>query len=206
MVDGKEGGTGAAPAEFIDNIGMPLRDGLAFVNAALVGAGLRDKIKLGCAGKIITGFDMAGAFALGADWCNVARGFMFAIGCIQAQSCHTGHCPTGVTTQDPMRQRALVVPSKAERVKNFHHETIKSLAEMLAAAGMTSPTGLRPYHISRRVEVFMTFFGSGRVLRGLGELRDRILPQSFQILKRFDVSWKHQKRPQLLFSINLSDF
>jgi glutamate synthase domain-containing protein 2 len=157
VVDGKEGGTGAAPAEFIDNIGMPLRDGLAFVNAALVGAGLRHKIKLGCAGKIITGFDMARAFALGADWCNVARGFMFAVGCIQAQTCHTGHCPTGVTTQDPMRQRAIVVPSKADRVRNFHRETIKSLAEMLAAAGMSSPTELRPYHISRRV-------GDGRIL------------------------------------------
>lgn len=157
VVDGKEGGTGAAPAEFIDNIGMPLRDGLAFVNAALIGAELRDKIKIGCAGKIITGFDMARAFALGADWCNVARGFMFAVGCIQAQTCHTGHCPTGVATQDPLRQRAIVVPSKAERVKNFHHETVKSLAEMLAAAGMNSPADLKPHHISRRV-------GDGRIL------------------------------------------
>jgi glutamate synthase domain-containing protein 2 len=166
VVDGKEGGTGAAPAEFIDNIGMPLRDGLAFVNAALIGAGLRDKIKIGCAGKIITGFDMARAFALGADWCNVARGFMFAVGCIQAQTCHTGQCPTGVTTQDPMRQRALVVPSKAERVKNFHRETIKSLAEMLAAAGMHSPSDLQPRHISRRV-------GDGRIL-SLADLHPHI--------------------------------
>jgi glutamate synthase domain-containing protein 2 len=157
VVDGKEGGTGAAPAEFIDNVGTPLRDGLAFVNTALIGAGLRDKIKLGCAGKIITGFDMARAFALGADWCNVARGFMFAVGCIQAQTCHTGHCPTGVATQDPMRQRALVVPSKAERVRNFHHQTVLSLAEMLAAAGMTSPTDLKPWHISHRV-------GDGRIM------------------------------------------
>jgi glutamate synthase domain-containing protein 2 len=157
VVDGKEGGTGAAPAEFIDNVGMPLRDGLAFVNAALIGAGLRDKIKLGCAGKIITGFDMARAFALGADWCNVARGFMFAVGCIQAQTCHTGHCPTGVATQDPLRQRALVVPTKSERVRNFHHQTVLSLAEMLAAAGMTSPKDLKPWHISRRV-------GDGRIL------------------------------------------
>ncbi len=157
VIDGKEGGTGAAPAEFIDNIGMPLRDGLAFVNSALIGAGLRDKIKLGCAGKIITGFDMARAFALGADWCNVARGFMFAVGCIQAQTCHTGHCPTGVATQDPLRQRAIAVPSKAERVLNFHRETIKSLAEMLAAAGMTSPRDLKPHHITRRV-------GDGRIL------------------------------------------
>jgi glutamate synthase domain-containing protein 2 len=156
VVDGKEGGTGAAPAEFIDNLGMPLRDGLSFVHASLVGTDLREKIKLGCAGKIITGFDMARAHALGADWCNAARGFMFAVGCIQAQTCHTGKCPTGVTTQDPFRQRAIVVADKAERVANFHRETVKSLAEMLAAAGMTSPYHLKPHHILRRV-------GDGRI-------------------------------------------
>ncbi len=156
VVDGKEGGTGAAPAEFIDNIGMPLRDGLSFVHAALVGVGLRDRIKLGCAGKIITGFDMARCFALGTDWCNVARGFMFAVGCIQAQTCHTGHCPTGVATQDPLRQRAIVVPSKAERVANFHRETVRSLAEMLAAAGLGNPKDMKPEHILRRV-------GDGRI-------------------------------------------
>ena len=150
VVDGKEGGTGAAPAEFIDNLGMPMRDGLAFVHMALLGAGLRDQIKLGCAGKIITGFDMARAFALGADWCNAARGFMFAVGCIQAQSCHTGHCPTGVATQDPMRQRAIVVGDKATRVANFQRETVKSLAELLAAAGLKSPKDLKPHHILRR--------------------------------------------------------
>ena len=157
VIDGKEGGTGAAPAEFIDNLGMPLRDGLAFAHSVLIGAGLRSKIKLGCAGKIITGFDMARAFALGADWCNAARGFMFAVGCIQAQSCHTGHCPTGVTTQDPFRQRAIVVTDKAQRVKNFHRETVKSMGELLAAAGMDDPRDLRPHHILRRV-------GDGRVV------------------------------------------
>ncbi len=151
VVDGKEGGTGAAPAEFIDNLGMPMRDGLAFVQSTLIGAGLREHIKLGCAGKIITGFDMARAHALGADWCNVARGFMFAVGCIQAQSCHTGHCPTGVATQDPLRQQAIVVTDKSERVANFHRETVKSLAELLAAAGMTSPSDLKPHHIFHRV-------------------------------------------------------
>ncbi len=157
VVDGKEGGTGAAPAEFIDNLGMPLRDGLSFVHNALRGAGLRDQVKLGCAGKIITGFDMARSHALGADWCNAARGFMFAVGCIQAQTCHTGKCPTGVATQDVSRQRAIVVEDKAERVANFHRETIHSLAEMLAAAGMSSPAQLRPHHILRRV-------GDGRIL------------------------------------------
>ena len=157
VVDGKEGGTGAAPAEFIDNLGMPLRDGLSFAHMALVGAGLRQHIKLGCAGKIITGFDMARAHALGADWCNAARGFMFAVGCIQAQSCHTGHCPTGVATQDQLRQRAIVVGDKAARVASFHKETIKSLAELLAAAGLETPADLRPGHIFRRV-------GDGRIL------------------------------------------
>ena len=157
VVDGKEGGTGAAPAEFIDNLGMPMRDGLAIVHSTLIGAGLREHIKIGCAGKIITGFDMARAHALGADWCNAARGFMFAVGCIQAQSCHTGHCPTGVATQDPQRQKAIVVSDKAERVANFQRETVKSLAEMLAAAGMTSPSELRPHHIFRRV-------GDGRII------------------------------------------
>jgi glutamate synthase domain-containing protein 2 len=156
VVDGKEGGTGAAPAEFIDNLGMPLRDGLAFVQSVLVGAGLRDRIKLGCAGKIITGFDMARAHALGADWCNVARGFMFAVGCIQAQTCHTGKCPTGVATQDVHRQRAIVVADKAQRVANFHRETVKSLAELLAAAGKLRPRDLAPKDIFRRV-------GDGRI-------------------------------------------
>jgi glutamate synthase domain-containing protein 2 len=157
VIDGKEGGTGAAPAEFIDNLGMPLRDGLAFAHSALTGAGLRPHIKLGCAGKIITGFDMARAHALGADWCNAARGFMFAVGCIQAQTCHTGHCPTGVTSQDPLRQRAIDVPDKALRVASFHRETVKSLGELLAAAGMHSPDQLQPHHIQRRV-------GDGRIL------------------------------------------
>jgi glutamate synthase domain-containing protein 2 len=150
VVDGKEGGTGAAPFEFMDHIGMPLRDGLSFVHAALVGANLRDQIRLGCAGKIISGFDMARVLALGADWCNAARGFMFAVGCIQAQHCHTGACPTGVATQDPMRQRGLDVPDKAERVARFHQDTVKSLAEILAAAGLDHPKQLKRQHIMRR--------------------------------------------------------
>ena len=112
VVDGKEGGTGAAPMEFLDHIGKPMRQGLYFVHNALVGIGVRDRIKVGAAGKIITAFDIVRAMALGADWCNAARGFMFAVGCIQSQHCHTDRCPTGVATQDPTRQRALVVPDK----------------------------------------------------------------------------------------------
>jgi glutamate synthase domain-containing protein 2 len=151
VVDGKEGGTGAAPMEFMDHLGMPLRDGLSFVHQALVGAGLRDRIRLGASGKIITAFDMARVMALGADWCNAARGFMFAVGCIQAQACHTGHCPTGVTSSDPLRARAIHVPDKAERTKNFHANTIHALAELVAAAGLTHPSELRAHHFLRRV-------------------------------------------------------
>ena len=151
VIDGSEGGTGAAPLEFVDHIGMPLRDGLLFVHNALVGMGLRDKIKLGAAGKVASAFDMARVMALGADWCNAARGFMFAIGCIQAQGCHTGNCPVGVATQDPIRQRSLVVSDKAERVTHFHQSTLNALAEVIAAAGLTHPNQLRPRHFSKRV-------------------------------------------------------
>ena len=150
VIDGKEGGTGAAPLEFMDHVGMPLRDGLSFAHNALIGVGLREKIKIGASGKITSAFDMAKVMALGADWCNAARGFMFAVGCIQAQSCHTGLCPTGVTSQDPARQRAIVVPDKAERVLNFHHNTLHALAELVAAAGLFHPQELRPHHFQRR--------------------------------------------------------
>jgi glutamate synthase domain-containing protein 2 len=151
VVDGKEGGTGAAPLEFTDHLGMPLREGLNFVHNALIGINARDRIKLGASGKIISAFDIARAMALGADWCNSARGFMFALGCIQSQSCHTDKCPTGVTTQDKVRQRALVVPDKAERVYNFQRATLEALAELVAAAGLDHPTQFSPAHFSRRV-------------------------------------------------------
>ncbi|MBN9267984.1 MAG: FMN-binding glutamate synthase family protein [Hyphomicrobium sp.] len=151
VVDGTEGGTGAAPLEFMDHLGMPLRDGLTFVHSTLIGAGLRDRIKIGASGKIISGFDMARVMALGADWCNVARGFMFAVGCIQAQQCHTGECPTGVTSQDRTRQRAVVVSDKSVRVANFHRETVKALGELVAAAGLETPRELSPHHFMRRV-------------------------------------------------------
>ncbi|MFA5949346.1 MAG: FMN-binding glutamate synthase family protein [Hyphomicrobium sp.] len=174
VVDGKEGGTGAAPLEFMDHIGTPLRDGLTFVHSALIGAGVRSQIKLGASGKITTGFDMARAMALGADWCNAARGFMFAVGCIQAQQCHTDHCPTGVATQDPMRQRGIVVSTKAERVASFHGQTVKALAELIAAAGLERPVELKPHHFMQRAapdrvvtfaELYR-FLEPGELLRG----------------------------------------
>lgn len=151
VVDGKEGGTGAAPLEFTDHIGVPLREGLLFVHNTLVGLNLRDKIRLGASGKIVSAFDIACVLAIGADWANSARGFMFAIGCIQSQSCHTNKCPTGVATQDPLRQRALVVEDKAQRVHNFHRNTLKALAEMLAAAGLEHPAQLEARHLALRV-------------------------------------------------------
>lgn len=154
VVDGAEGGTGAAPLEFTDHMGMPLLDGLHLVHNTLVGLNLRKDIRLGASGKIINGFDVMRTVALGADWCNSARGFMFALGCIQAQTCHTGNCPTGVATQDPKRQIALVVPTKADRVQNFHHETLESVREMLQATGLQRPSDLSLKHIMRRVSAF----------------------------------------------------
>ncbi len=152
VVDGGEGGTGAAPLEFTDRVGAPLQEGLLLVHNTLKGAGLRDRVKIGCAGKVVSAFDITRMMALGADWCNAARGFMFALGCIQAQTCHTGHCPTGVTTQDPVRQQALVVPDKAERVFSFHQNTLKALKELLQAAGLQHPQDITLHHIVRRVE------------------------------------------------------
>jgi glutamate synthase domain-containing protein 2 len=150
-VDGSEGGTGAAPVEFTDHVGTPLQEALLLVHNTLVGANLRDKIKIGASGKIITAFDIARTLALGADWCNSARGFMFALGCIQSQSCHTDRCPSGVATQDKLRQRALVVPDKINRVAHFHQNTMKALAELIAAAGLTHPSQLKPHHLVRRI-------------------------------------------------------
>jgi glutamate synthase domain-containing protein 2 len=151
VVDGTEGGTGAAPLEFMDHLGMPMREGLNFVHNALVGIGVRERVRIGAAGKIATAFDIARAVALGADWCNAARAFMFSLGCIQSLSCHTDRCPTGVSTQDPTRSRALIVPDKLERVYNFHRATLHALAELTAAAGLDHPDEFRPVHFCRRV-------------------------------------------------------
>ncbi|WAJ36310.1 FMN-binding glutamate synthase family protein [Pseudomonas sp. GOM7] len=171
VVDGKEGGTGAAPLEFTDHIGAPLREGLLFVHNTLVGSNLRDKIRLGASGKIVSAFDIARVMAIGADWANSARGFMFAIGCIQSQSCHTNKCPTGVATQDPLRQRALVVEDKAQRVHNFHRNTLKALAEMLAAAGLAHPSQIDAKHLVQRLSASeIKLFAQQHVFLAPGEL------------------------------------
>ncbi len=151
VVDGKEGGTGAAPLEFADHLGMPLREGLNFAHNALIGINARDRVRLGASGKIISGFDIARAMALGADWCNAGRGFMFALGCIQSLGCHKDTCPVGVATQDSTRQRALVVADKWMRVKNFHAATMHVLAELVAAAGLDHPNQFALMDFSRRL-------------------------------------------------------
>jgi glutamate synthase domain-containing protein 2 len=184
VIDGKEGGTGAAPLEFTDHLGMPLREGLNFVHNALIGINARDRIKLGASGKIISAFDIARVLALGADWCNSARGFMFALGCIQSLSCHTDRCPTGVSTQDKTRQRALVVPDKTERVYNFHRATIESLAELVAAAGLDHPTQFAPAHFSRRV--------SQHEVKSFAELYPPLKPGELltgSADKRYEMAW-----------------
>ena len=152
VVDGAEGGTGAAPIEFADHMGAPVQEGLNLVSNTLIGVNLRHRIKIGAAGKVINSFDLARMFALGADWCNSGRGFMMALGCIQAQVCHTGFCPTGITTQDPLRERALVVADKAPRVAQYHANTLHALKELLQAAGLMHPDQLYTHHIVRRVD------------------------------------------------------
>jgi glutamate synthase domain-containing protein 2 len=151
-VDGAEGGTGAAPAEFEDFIGTYINEALPFVHNCLTGIGKRDEIVVIASGKVAMGFDMVTKLALGADMCNAARAFMFAVGCIQAQRCHTNTCPTGVTTQDPARARSLHVPSKAVRVRNFHDATVKSFLDLTGALGFDSPDDIGPEHIYHRPE------------------------------------------------------
>ena len=137
-VDGAEGGTGAAPLEFADGVGMPLEPALIFVNKTLVRLGIRDKIRVICSGKIISGYSILKAIALGADMCNSARGFMFSLGCIQALRCNNNECPTGVATQNKMLMKGLVVTDKSERVFHFHKNTLHAANELLAAAGKNS--------------------------------------------------------------------
>jgi glutamate synthase domain-containing protein 2 len=168
VVDGAEGGTGAAPAEFIDHVGVPMHEALMLVHNTLVGLELRDRIRIGAAGRITSAFDIARTLAMGADWCNAARGYMFALGCIQAQSCHTDRCPTGVATQDPSRWRRLDVPDKATRVFHFHDNTLKALRDLLCAAGLSHPQQLGPEHILRRV--------SATEVRSLGALYNFLAP------------------------------
>jgi glutamate synthase domain-containing protein 2 len=192
VVDGSEGGTGAAPLELTDHMGMPMLEGLRLVHNTLVGLNLRQHIRLGASGKIISGFDVLRTVALGADWCNSARGFMFALGCIQAQTCHTGNCPTGVTTQDPKRQIALVVPNKSERVQNFHRQTLESVQELLQATGLSQPSDLSLKHIMRRM--------SDRDVHNLDSLMPSVAPgallNSHNLTGLFEQYWSDASADQ----------
>ena len=150
-VDGAEGGTGAAPAEFTDHLGSPLKDALVFVDNALIGADLRDRIKIAASGKVVSAYDVVQHCALGADWINMARPFMFALGCIQARDCASGHCPTGITTMDSRRYRVIDVDKKATQVRNFHHNTLAAIGELIGASGVEHPKSLTRRHIVRRL-------------------------------------------------------
>ena len=155
-VDGGEGGTGAAPLEFSNSVGMPFKEGLAFVQDALVGFGLREEIKIIASGKVVTGFHIFRAKALGADACYSARAMMMALGCIQALECNKNSCPTGVATQDPELVKGLVVDDKKIRVANYHKETVHSFVELLAASGLGQHEIIDRTHVYRRVSMNQT--------------------------------------------------
>jgi glutamate synthase domain-containing protein 2 len=184
VVDGAEGGTGAAPLEFSDHVGVPMQEGLLLVHNTLIGVGLRERVAIGCAGKVISAFDIARVLALGANWCNAARGFMFALGCIQSQSCHTDRCPTGVATQDPLRQQALSVPDKAERVYHYHRNTLQALRELLQAAGLQHPNDIQAHHIVHRTDA--------QHVKLLDALLPRVAPGALLAAERGEAPWPHQ--------------
>lgn len=181
-VDGGEGGTGAAPPEFSNFVGMPLLDGLAFVDNMLRGFNIRHQIRIAAAGKILTGFQMARAFALGADICNSARAMMMALGCIQALECNKNTCPTGVATQDRDLVKGLVVDDKKVRVANYHKHTIESFVELLAAAGIDNPHKLNRHQIYRRV-----FMNEVRTLEEIypsipaGSMLNGVVPERYRM-------------------------
>jgi glutamate synthase domain-containing protein 2 len=151
-VDGAEGGTGAAPLEFTDRMGMPMIEALVFIHNALVGCGLREHIRIIASGKIVSAFEIARAVAIGADACNSARAMMFALGCIQARRCNHNDCPTGIATQNPNLIKGLDIDDKSERVARFHHSTVHAFAELLGASGFSDPAQLKPEHIHRRLD------------------------------------------------------
>lgn len=149
-VDGAEGGTGAAPLEFIDYMGMALSDALVFVNQTLKDYGVRKEIKLIASGKVITAFDMAKNFALGADMLYSARGMMFGLGCIQALQCDSGKCPVGIATQDKALYKGIDITDKSHRIANFHKNTLVSLADFMGACGFKHVQDITPAAFFRR--------------------------------------------------------
>ncbi|MCH1438124.1 MAG: FMN-binding glutamate synthase family protein [Rubripirellula sp.] len=181
VVDGGEGGTGAAPLEFSNHIGAPLVEGLIFVHNVLIGYDLRDRISVIASGKVTSGFDLMKRLALGADACYSARGMMLALGCIQALKCNSNHCPVGVATTNPALVKGLVPSHKRDRVANFHKETIESLSEMLGAIGLRSPAELRPWHVLHRTTPTETkHYGELYDFLDPGELLKEPLPVDYR--------------------------
>lgn len=179
VVDGSEGGTGAAPLEFEDHVGVPLTDGLITMHNALVGTGLRERISIGASGKVSTGIDLVKRIAQGADYTNAARAMMMAVGCIQAQKCHTNKCPVGVTTQDPRRARALDVPDKSVRVRQFQEATVAQAQQIIASMGLAGPHELHPSMLHRRIDHTTT--------QTYEELYDWLEPR--ELLENAPASW-----------------
>ena len=180
IVDGSEGGTGSAPQEFEDHVGMPLTEGLMLVHNALVGTGLRDRIRVGASGKVTSGVDIVSRICQGADFTMSARAMMFAVGCIQAMKCNTNHCPTGVTTQDPARTRALDVPDKTIRVFNFQRATVASAAQIVASMGLAGFHELSPAMLNRRI--------GGQRTRTYAEIYEWLMPG--ELLEDPPESWR----------------
>ncbi|RVW10552.1 FMN-binding glutamate synthase family protein [Prescottella agglutinans] len=180
IVDGAEGGTGAGPVEFEDHMGMPLTEGLMTVHNALVGTGLRDRVKIGASGKVASGADIVKRIIQGADFTLAARAMMFAVGCIQAQKCHTNRCPVGVATQDPARTRALDVPDKSARVYRFQKATVASAKQMIASMGLDSFDELHPSMLNRRID--------GVTTRNYAELYEWLTPG--ELLDHAPAAWR----------------
>jgi glutamate synthase domain-containing protein 2 len=180
IVDGAEGGTGAAPQEFEDHVGMPLTEGLMLVHNCLVGTGLRDRIRVGASGKVASGVDVVSRVCQGADFLMAARAMMFAVGCIQALKCNTNRCPTGVATQDPSRSRALDVPDKTERVFNYQRATVASAAQIVASMGLDGFHELSPAMLNRRIE--------GQRTATYAEIYDWLMPG--ELLEDPPQSWR----------------
>ena len=182
-VDGAEGGTGAAPVEFSNRLGLICLEGVSIVHNALVGVGLRDKIKIIASGKTASSFDLLAKVAAGADVVNAARTMMMAIGCIQSRHCNTNLCPTGIATQDPARAKAINVEEKSERVKNFHQNTLASFFELVGSMGLDDPAKLVPQMIKRRSP-----YGAQMSMGSLvAPLPEKALVDNLEI----DESWQH---------------
>lgn len=156
IVDGSEGGTAAAPLEYEDHMGMPLTDGLMLVHNALVGTGLRDRVKIGASGKVAAGNDIVKRLIQGADYTNAARAMMMAVGCIQAQMCHTDKCPVGVATQDPRRARAVDVEDKSQRVMHYQQGTVEEAVKMIASMGARDARDLSPTQLRKVINAWET--------------------------------------------------